>query len=131
MKKIFKANKNSIFELKENINEWTQENKLDDPTLINDIKLISVELVTNIFKHSTEKNIFTYSINKNENKIKISLDYGDELFDRPKDSFKNNEVIQESGFGIHILKKICDSIEYNYDKENRMVNVNVRKKIHT
>ncbi|MCK9225327.1 MAG: ATP-binding protein [Candidatus Muirbacterium halophilum] len=128
--KKFPANTNSLKKIREYIELFFKENNILDNLVLDDIKLITVELVTNIIKHSKESKEFSLKLNYEKNNIEIEFEFIDKSFKFPKERFKQKKLAQ-NGFGMYLIKNISDELMYEFNEKNGVVKVNVTKRIIT
>ncbi|MFA5519922.1 MAG: ATP-binding protein [Spirochaetota bacterium] len=128
--KKFPANTKSLKKIREYIESFFKENNILDNILIEDIKLITIELSTNIIKHSKESKEFSLKLHYKKNCIEIEFEFIDKNFNFPKERFKQKKLAQ-NGFGLYLIKNISDELKYEFNEKNGVVKVNVTKRIIT
>ncbi|MCX7875875.1 MAG: ATP-binding protein [Melioribacteraceae bacterium] len=116
--KIVKSNPEVLPELEENIVEIAKSLKLD-PIKINTLALSFSEAISNSMKHgnqySDKKNVEIDVYTEND-KLYISLKDEGTGFDISSvpDPTKPENILKESGRGIHIMKNFLDDLVYNF-----------------
>jgi serine/threonine-protein kinase RsbW len=105
-------------ELEEYMIGIAREAKLDD-SKINNLALSFSEAISNSMKHGNrfDKSKFvTITIIFDETKLRITLkDEGTGFdLDSVPDPTKPENILKDSGRGIHIMKNFLDSISYNF-----------------
>ncbi|MFW5782342.1 MAG: ATP-binding protein [Candidatus Muiribacteriaceae bacterium] len=126
--KRFKAVRTALPGFKDFIDKKISPITPGDP-VARDIRLVCVELATNIIKHSTGE-FFDIEIISRNDEVIIEFDYKDLDFLMPVGRFREKRL-QEDGLGLHIVESLTDEISYEYDEERGLVNVRVSKKLHT
>ena len=130
IRRSYKTDISSLSEVKRDLSHFLDENNISIREIRQDIKLTVVELVTNIIKHTDESEDFEIESDFKENTINLRLKYKDSQFRVPVDRFDSNKLAY-NGFGMYLIKKLSDCIEYHYDEKNGEVTVNVTKRTDT
>jgi anti-sigma regulatory factor (Ser/Thr protein kinase) len=92
------------------------------------LKLVIVEIFTNILKHASFENDDVYfDIEEKGDNIIFCFEYEDKEFTHPVDKFEDG--MQQNGFGFYIINKLCDELKYEYDEKKKRVKVYGKKKI--
>jgi serine/threonine-protein kinase RsbW len=104
-----------------------------DPGLRNDVDFALEELFTNMVKYNTEsKAEVRIELMPIEGGVEVTLtDYDVEPFDVTKapDADVKLPIDQRrpGGLGLHLIRRLLDSIEYEYSKERRQSRITFRK----
>jgi anti-sigma regulatory factor (Ser/Thr protein kinase) len=104
-----------------------------DPALLRTIDLVVEELFTNILKYSTMSDAAVrIDLTKVADGVEVTLtDYDVEPFDITRapdaDVGLPIERREPGGLGLHLVRRLVDSIEYEYSKEGRQSRITVRK----
>ena len=104
-----------------------------DPHLLPIVDLALEELFTNMVKYSTATTQpVQVEIGPIENGVEVTLiDYDVEPFDVTRapdaDITLPIEERRPGGLGLHLIRKLLDSIEYEYTKESRRSRITFRK----
>ena len=104
-----------------------------DPALLRTVDLVVEELFTNIVKYSTMSDAAVrIDLTSVAGGVQVTLtDYDVEPFDitRAADVDVGLPIEQRKpgGLGLHLIRRLVDSIEYEYSKESRQSRITVRK----
>lgn len=104
-----------------------------DPVLLRTIDLVVEELFTNIVKYSTMSDAeVRIDVARVEGGVEVTLtDYDVEPFDVTKapdvDIGLPIEQRKPGGLGLHLIRRLVDSVEYAYSRESRQSQITVRK----
>ncbi|MBI4548246.1 MAG: ATP-binding protein [Ignavibacteriae bacterium] len=132
MEKKFKRDVKSLDKIFDYINHFVLTSQLDDSISFS-IKFVVEELFTNMIKYNVgHENDILISLKKNGQHVVVELvDYDVEPFDLTKvgdlDITKPLERREVGGLGIHLVKKMVDRINYEY--ENRTCRITVFKNL--
>lgn len=123
--KIVKSNPDLLPELEDKIIEIAKSLNLS-PTKINSLALSFSEAISNSMKHGNQynkdKNVII-DIYTDNNKLFISLKDEGQGFDinAIPDPTKPENILKESGRGIHIMKNFLDDLVYNFSPDGTQV----------
>jgi|SRR4030095_4002322 serine/threonine-protein kinase RsbW len=104
-----------------------------DPALLPTVDLAVEELFTNMVKYSTTSDAeVRIEISGIEGGVEVTLiDYDVEPFDVTKspdvDIGLPIEERNPGGLGLHLIRRLLDSVEYRYSKESRESRITFRK----
>ncbi len=126
MEKKFKRDIKSLENIFSFIEQFITENNIT-PSLLYPVQLVIEELFTNILKYQTggKSDVFVH-IEKSDNKLIIKLrDFDSEPFDLTKaGEVDTDDYIQQKkpgGLGIHLVKKMVDSLDYEYNNRTSTI----------
>ena len=100
------------------LEDWLESNKID-AALQQKIYITFDEVISNIFNHNEQENPIEIEVEINKNPSMISLAFRDncKLFN-PLNKLEKEEI-SFGGWGIDIVKKLMDAVEYDVvDGEN-------------
>jgi serine/threonine-protein kinase RsbW len=117
-KRIVPSDPGILPELEEYIIGIAKEINLDE-TKINSLALSFSEAISNCMRHGNryDKNkTVTITVTTNENKMVISLKDEGRGFDLNSvpDPTKPENILKDSGRGIHIMRNFLDDLSYNF-----------------
>ena len=104
-----------------------------DPALLPTVDLAVEELFTNMVKYSTTSDAeVRIEMTGIEGGVEVTLiDYDVEPFDVTKspdvDTGLPIEERRPGGLGLHLIRRLLDSVEYAYSKESRQSRITFRK----
>lgn len=97
---------------------------------LNDLKLAITEACTNVIKHAFKfDSSRTFGIHMRASPIlfQISVQYDDAKFDPTRIREPNLEEVQDSGFGVFIIRQIMDDVRYTTDPTSGAVELRMIK----
>ena len=114
---VINSDKKELKKVDEFLSAVLKELKLDQSNYNKALLCIS-EAVINSIEHGNQYDLnkkVTIEISHELNTIQVKIvDEGDGFnFDEIKDPTKNENILSESGRGIHIIKMLSNSIKYN------------------
>jgi len=126
MEQRFSREISSLEQIFEFANKFTTSNSLDE-SVSYVIKFVIEEMFTNMVKYQpNNKNDILIGLLKEGNTVTITLtDFDVEPFDPTKlEEVDVRQALQErkvGGLGIHLVKKMVDTVEYEYkDRQGRI-----------
>jgi len=127
MQKTFKRDIQALGEIFDFVERYSTENAIDASALFA-LKFIVEELFTNMVKYniSDTQSDIDILLRKNDGKITLQLtDYGVDSFDITRvadaDVTQALEERKIGGLGIHLVRKMVDSMNYEYrDRQSRI-----------
>lgn len=127
--KVVPSDPDLLPELEEQVIKIANNLKLD-PTHINNIALSFSEAISNCMKHGNKFDLnktVTVLIKKENNKLIIYLkDQGKGFdLDAVPDPTKPENILKESGRGIHIMKNFLDNLHYNFTSTGTEVTLEI------
>lgn len=126
MEKTFKREITSLESIFAFIEQFISSNDVA-PSVVYPVQLALEELFTNILKYqSGGESDVTVTLEKTEDKLIIRLrDFDSEPFDITKsEEVDTNSYIQQKkpgGLGIHLIKKMVDSLDYEYNNRTSTI----------
>ncbi|MGM0607643.1 MAG: ATP-binding protein [Candidatus Muiribacteriota bacterium] len=123
-----KAEPSALKKIRDFIKFFFEHIKFNNALIENDLKLAAVELAANIIKHATGSNSFLIRLQKEKELIKLFFIYEDIFFKQPEEIFSKDEL-RENGFGIYLVKKLCDKLDFKYEKKRGKVIVSAEKRL--
>lgn len=97
---------------------------------LNDLKLAVTEACTNVIKHAFKydsSKSFGIHLQASPIVYKISIRYDDAGFDPTRINEPNLEEVQDSGFGVFIIRQIMDDVRYTTDPSSGAVELRMIK----
>ena len=119
MKRSFRRSIQSLDPVFEFLNEFLREHGINDGDAFT-LRFAVEELFTNLVKYNPDSPTeITLSLERNEKTVIVQLvDYQAKAFDPTKtaelDLTKRLEERRPGGLGIHLVKKMIDSIDYQH-----------------
>jgi anti-sigma regulatory factor (Ser/Thr protein kinase) len=132
IKNFYKRQLSSLERIYQQIESFLNKNLLD-PNLLFPLNLAIEELFVNMIKYNINNtNDILIKFEKQKNTIVITLtDFNVDPFDiRKKDPYDSNQSIEKrpiGGVGIHLVNKIMDEIQYQYDAKDRKSTITLTK----
>lgn len=126
MKHYFKRDIKSLDFMFKSIQDFAIENKLSE-RIIFALNLATEEIFTNMIKYNSKnQNDILFDLVKDYKKIKLTFtDFDVEPFDINKArTYDTNLSLEERPIGkvgIHLVRKMVDKIDYNYENRNSII----------
>ncbi len=126
MEKRFKRDISSLESIFSFIEQFITSHKIT-PSVLYPVQLVIEELFTNILKYQPDgKDDVHMNLEINGNQLIIQLrDFDSEPFDLTKtEETDTDEYIQKKkpgGLGIHLVKQMVDSLNYEYDNRTSTI----------
>lgn len=120
MERKFKREIKSLDQISNFITDFISKNLIDDSIGFT-VNLVIEELFTNMVKYNPESTSeISISLAKDENELVINLtDFDVEPFDITRTEEVNTrkplEARKPGGLGIHLVKRLVDKIDYEYE----------------
>jgi len=97
---------------------------------LNDLKLAVTEACTNVIKHAFKfdsSRRFRVSLQSSPIVYQILVRYDDPTFDPAGITVPNLEEVQDSGFGVFIIRQVMDDVRYTTDPASGAVELRMIK----
>jgi anti-sigma regulatory factor (Ser/Thr protein kinase) len=130
MEKKFKREVASLEKIFEFVGEFVEANSIDEGTVFT-INFVVEEIFTNMVKYSPESsNDILVGLEREDRTLTIHLtDFNVEPFDLTKSAEVDiHQALKErkvGGLGIHLVRKMVDSVDYEY--KDRISKVTLKK----
>lgn len=128
-KRVVPSDPDLLPELEEYIIQIAQEVNLDD-TKINNLALSFSEAISNCMKHGNrfdKSKTVTVTVTVSDSKLKIMLKDEGKGFDLEAvpDPTKPENILKDSGRGIHIMRNFLDDLKYNFTPQGTEVTLEI------